>query len=290
MYGASNDYELTALHWVSIHPTVPVSIGDTITIKYNSSFPIVYGTQHHTETFTVALTELYLSDSASPESIELYLNGQLLDKHSGQYTFTMPNRLTLNYTVTLGDYNQVVYYPAGTPAIVDDSELYYVATPPTFVSTVDIVPNSVKVFVDGIREPTAYYHIEADNRTLHIDYSGLSVADGQLVTVRYALAVTSAYNVIVVQGTTTYTQGYHFTVDYTHGHIIWDPAISPPAVGSSYLAYYTYFPKDILDQLIGIIKPAPMRVILQFTTTTGSNVFRPYFWGGVPNPTGTVIY
>ena len=239
----------------------------------------------------VTCASIYTADTIIPASLEVYLNGQMLDKHSGQYTVTAPNRLTLNYTVILGDCNQVVYYPVGPSNIVDDSEIYLSSAPPAFVSTDRIFPDSVKVFVEGLREPTAAYHIEADERTIDIDYASLAVADGQRVTVRYSTAWTAGFNVSVVQGTTTYSQGYHFTVDYTHGRIIWDPLSAPLADGSSYLAYYTYFPKDILDQLIGIIKPATMRVILQFTPDSyGSIAFRPYFWNGVINPTGNVIY
>ena len=94
--------------------------------------------------------------------------------------------------------------------------------------------------------------------------------------------------VTITQGATTYVLGTNFKVDYTYGQIIWLDSAAQPIPGTAYQVSYTYFPKQILTTLLNLVKPATMKLILQFATSDGV-VFNPYQWGGVDNPSGHVI-
>jgi hypothetical protein len=284
----AGEYVLSTPRRIYINHT-GLSNGDTITVRYNSALPTVYGSWQHSEDFTVNVYQVQLSNSAITASLQVYINGALQDPYSGAYVFTSPTAIVLTTLPVPGDVVQVVYYISGMSDFVHAAADYSLATPPSFTNASAIIQTSPRLFINGLHEPSATFTFSPDDKTVTPDYGPLSLLDGDRISVIYEVVWEYGYNITVTQGTTTYSQGEHFSVDYANGRILWRTGMPAPDLNTSYLLYYTYFPREQIQAMLDLIKPATIRLFPMFTITPAGLSFKPYFWNGAVNPTGIVV-
>ena len=263
--------------------------GDTITVRYNSYTPVVYGSWQHFENFTANTALVQLSNPVIPSSLQVYLNGVLQDPYIGSYVFTSPSTVVLTSIPIPGDTVQVVYYIAGMADFVNAAADYAVATPPAFTAVGPIIQTSPRLFINGLHEPSATFTFSLDGMTVTPVYGTLGLIDGDRVHVIYELEWENGSNLTVTQGTTEYSQGTHFSVDYANGRILWHTGMPAPDLHTSYLARYTYFPREQVQAMLDLIKPATIRLFPVFTITPAGLSFKPFFWNSAVNPTGIVV-
>ena len=214
--------------------------------------------------------------------MSVFVNGSRLS--NTQFT-VLTNTVTITAQLEADDTVCVRFYTTGLNSYTEQTAI---GQKREFVFTTAVDPASVLVMINGEHAPADAYTVPESTIVRLSDevYNNTNSADITSVTADVGLP--SGYSVKIVQGATVYVQGTHFEIDYTHGNVLWITGQPRPAAGSAYLVYYTYFPKQILEQLLRLVQPATMKVLLQFTTTL-DQVFNPYFFEGVPNPSGIVI-
>lgn len=281
------DYTLIG-NVLTLGPSIAVDVDDYIQVEYLLTGPARW---HDEFIYAGGPQTFILPQLPIPNTLNVFVNGKRLDVNLGEYTFTSPDRIDIVAALGVNDRIDVVYADISIEPRYEESQVYSSATPPVFTAPDSIVQGSVRVYVNGIKAHTSTYDINLNGVTVDINYTGpggLGVVDGDRITVTCAYEARAGYNVNIVQGTTTYSQGYHFHVNYRTGEVLWDNTKPNPAPGTGYQVYYTYFPKDILEAMLMTVKPVTMRVFQEFETSDG-RVFKPYLWGGVKNPTGNVI-
>lgn len=277
---------LIAGNTLTLGAGITIAVDDYVQVEYLTVGP----TRWHDAFVFSGPTVFTLSSPPIPTDMDVFVNGKRLETTLGEYSFITPDQIGILVDLDIGDNIDVVYIDSGAEPRYEISQVYSAITPPVFSAPDSIVQGSVNVYVNGIKAPIGMYSIHINGVTVSINYAGLGVVTGDRITVVCTYVHRDGYNVHIVQGTTIYSQGYHFHVNYRTGEVIWDVTKPNPTDGLGYMAYYIYFPKDILDFMIGTIKPATMRVFLEFETTIPTTqVFRPYFWDGMKNATGNVI-
>lgn len=290
-----SDADYTLLGSVlTLNPAVLVEVDDYVQVAYVTAGPTKY---HEEFTFTGSYT-FTTANFPLPVTLDVFVNGKRLDASVGEYSFVAPDQVVIDPTKVIlslvpASRIDIAYCDSGTNQIYEDSATYLASAEPVFSTAHAIVDGSISVYINGVKAPLVdslnpTYYIALNGVDIVIDYARLGVVDGDRIMVTCEYAAIAGANVLITQGATIYTQGYNFQVNYTTGEVIWDITKPNPVAGTGYMAYYIYFPKDILDVLLGTVKPATMRLFLEFETTA-AQAFRPYFWNGAENVTGDVI-
>jgi hypothetical protein len=269
---------------VELDPSLVLTTGDIVQFNYREA-----GNAQGSYEETVGATPAFpyvitLPAAPAPLSygMSVYANGLVL---SADKYLIVGNQITIPAQFEQDDKLCVRFYVSGLNSF---AEVDHIGPQQDYVFPFLVNANSVLVRVNGAL-------VKAGNTTL-VDpvtvrlsapvYNYLQADDE--VSIIADVGVPAGYSVRIVQGTTVYTQGVDFKIDYTYGTIIWLLGHSAPARGTSYQVSYIYFPKQILTKLLNLVKPSTIKLIPQFRTTNGL-VFNPYQWGGVDNPTGHVI-
>ncbi len=248
--------------------------------------------------YSVVLTHV-----ANPAGISVFVSGGYQDNASNHWvyditthtvtihsTFLGTEHVCINYYTYNSDFRASVtgVYDGATFSIWNGSGFTTGESAFVFASPLD--PNSIKLYVNGEIQAPGFTVLSADG--MSVTLSGIPLLLNDIVTVVANRLQDYGYTSRITYGNTIFYQGTHYHLNYTTGEILWlypgVPGLAPDA-GSTYAILYTYFPMDILNTLIGVIKPATMCVRLRFTTTTGGHTFIPWTWGGISNPTGNVI-
>ncbi len=278
----------------SITITRTIAPGDLVAIVYFEEGPDAF---YYTETVASDIIVTYgspaktivLPSNALESSIRVFINGQLMP--TPDYKFYHPDTIVINRSLYAGDNILIKYYSDATDDFIVDSRVFTAASSPqVFTLTNNVVYESVKMYINGIRQWSNAYTITGDKEITISDaiYALLVITDR--VTFIYQRVLPDyGWNVRITQDINVYTQGQDFQVNYTTGEIIWLTGHDSPTDGLAYNVWYCYFPKEILEDLLFDVKPSNIRLILQFTTTN-DEVFRPYFWNDVSNPSGDVIF
>lgn len=278
-------YTIDGSNKIILDPSLNAEPSDIIAATF-----VINGITRYTEKTEIAAdypggAVISLTNPAIGTTIDVFLNSQLITS----YTFDQsdPTILTITRALEAGDSITVRYASVASPVRRRLSFVYDSANPPDLNLAEDIIPESVQVFINGLLQIDG---ISATTNSIVIDYSGLEINDNDTIDIFYAPDIPYGYNVKIVDlNGFEYSQGIHFTVNYTKGEIIWNVPNGAPSTNEIYQVWYTYFEKDILDNLLGLVKPATAIIYLQFTTLEGET-FRPYYFFGVPNPTGDVIF
>jgi hypothetical protein len=271
-------YTYTGPQEITIGATL--NAGDTVQVDYR----VAGQTQsaYEVEQTVPGLFVATLPDTPMAYGMTVFVNGGRVQ--TPDY-FLVGNEVTIPLPISVGDKVCIRYYTAGLNSY---GELNYTGIKQEFFFDSIIDPASVMIFVNGERVPANAYTCPDDYTVRLADYIVAELTETDVTTVTADIGMPTDYSVMIQQGAVDYVQGINFAVDYTHGKILWIDGAPSPVAGSAYSVYYTYFPKQILEQLLGIVKPSTIKLLLQFTTT-GGNVFTPYYWDGQDNPSGDVI-
>ena len=284
------DYTVTSVNSITI--TATLTAGDKIGIFYIQTI-VIDGIK--TQTVDIAnnypsglLVELEYSAS-SFNNIQVWYNGnnsRYLDS-AQDWQYVDSTHIRILSSLYSGDSLYIRY------ATYDTSGWFnYEAEKSDIVSNIIILPykvtsGSIKFYVNGLQQSDSLFSVASDLVTLTIDSSYFnSLSSTDILLFQYSIY--SEFGKMSVVRTTTgkpatiYTQDINFYVDYTTGEILWIPTADTPSIGDSYKVTYTYFPKDILDHMIKLLKPATGIVEQRYFTSSGKE-FNPYSTTNWPN-------
>jgi hypothetical protein len=276
-------YAYNGARRIDIDPSVGLTAGDFLQLDYRLNG---YTMSSHEETLGATGAYPYLvalPPTTKPYGASVFVNGDRLAIDL-QYGFTGAN-VQIFAQLFKDDYVCVRYYTEGLDTYEDQTGI---GQKRNFVFTSPVDPSSVMVTVNGQRGPTGS-HTVSNPTTVRLSdnvYDALGPTD--VTTVVGNVGLSAGYSVKIEQGATSYAQGVNFLINYTTGQVLWVAGAEQPRSNSTYTAYYTYFPKQILAKLLRLVQPATVRCLLQFTTTD-DRVFNPYFFEGQYNPSGDII-
>lgn len=276
------DYTVTGVDEITISNTL--TVGDMIGIYY-----IQVATSGGIKTQNVTASIDYLSgmiitldyDATSVNDIQIWYNGinSRYLSSANDWTYIDSTHIKILSPVYTGDQLYVRYSTYATSQWMNYEILKSGLSSNVFYLPFVAESGSAKFFVNGLQESSSLFNLALNGLTVTIDPTFFATLSGtDVILMQYSRTTSNLArirNTSAGKPATEYVQGINFMLDYTTGEVLWIPTATIPAPGDSYEIYYTYFPKDIIDNMIGILKPATEIVEQRYFTTDGVE-FNPF--------------